>query len=500
LYEQASFFVQVIGMITQPLDIDPAIAAPTVLSLYSDLGTPLSIFHRIAEGETTAFLFESAEGDSRLARFSFIGVDPVKTISFKKGMVTVRDNVRHHIETSGLSAALNPLQFLKHTLETCGMQPIPSLPYPFTGGLVGYMGYGATRYFDGIAQQDSVPYEIPEGHYGLYDSAIVFDHQFRRIVVISHRGEEHARGLVERIIAPSKLPALFDHGEEFDDSTIYDGVTGPFTKESFVKLVEQSKEYIYEGQVFQIVVSQRFSMPISSKALDIYRVLQAINPSPYAYFLKCPDFAYLGSSPETFVKCENGKVTLRALAGTRPRGTTEADDKRLALELCSDEKELAEHRMLVDLGRNDLGRICKVGTVKVGEIATLTRYTHVMHLATDVTGELRDDKTCFDVFQSCFPRGTVSGAPKIRAMKLLSQLEPEQRGVYSGVVGYFDLSGNMDGAIAIRSALIKDGLAHVNAGAGIVYDSNPIAEYEETRNKAKSVVKAIKLAEKAICR
>jgi anthranilate synthase component I len=487
-------------MITQPLDIDPLIAAPTVLSLYSDLGTPLSIFHRIAEGETTAFLFESAEGDNRLARFSFIGVDPVKTISFKKGMVTVRDNVRHHIETSGLSAALNPLQFLKHTLETCGMQPIPSLPYPFTGGLVGYMGYGATRYFDGIPQQAAAPYEIPEGHYGLYDSAIVFDHQFRRIVVISHRGEEHARGLVERIIAPSKLPALFDHGDEFDDSTTYDGVTGPFTKESFVNLVEQSKEYIYEGQVFQIVVSQRFSMPISSKALDIYRVLQAINPSPYAYFLKCPDFAYLGSSPETFVKCENGKVTLRALAGTRPRGSTDAEDKRLALELSSDEKELAEHHMLVDLGRNDLGRICKVGTVKVGEIATLTRYTHVMHLATDVTGELREDKTSFDVFQSCFPRGTVSGAPKIRAMQLLSQLEPEQRGVYSGVVGYFDLSGNMDGAIAIRSALIKDGMAHVNAGAGIVYDSNPVSEYEETRNKAKSVVKAIKLAEKAICR
>jgi anthranilate synthase component 1 len=412
-------------------------------------------------------------------------------------MVTVRDNIRHHIETSGV---VNPLQFLKQTLDACGLTATPTLPYPFTGGLVGYMGYGATRYFEGIEQQESAPYDVPEGHYGLYDSAIVFDHQFRRIVVISHRGEEHARGLVERIIAPSTLPALFDHAGDLDDGTIYDGVTGPFTKDRFVELVDRSKEYIYEGQVFQIVVSQRFSMPISSKALDIYRVLQAINPSPYAYFLKCPDFAYLGSSPETFVKCENGKVTLRALAGTRPRGSTEIDDQRLALELSTDEKELAEHRMLVDLGRNDLGRICKVGTVKVGEIATLTRYTHVMHLATDVTGFLRDDKTCFDVFQSCFPRGTVSGAPKIRAMQLLSQLEPEQRGIYSGVVGYFDLSGNMDGAIAIRSALIKDGMAHVNAGAGIVYDSNPVAEYEETRNKAKSVVKAIKLAEKALCR
>lgn len=484
-------------MINQFLTTESTVTAPSILSLYSDLGTPVSIFHRIAAAEPTAFLFESAEGDNRLARFSFIGVDPIKTISFKKGMVTVRDNLENTISTSGIQ---NPLQFLKETIEACNFKPVANSPYPFTGGLVGYMGYGATQYFDKIPQQQSAPYEIPDGHYGLYDSAIVFDHQFRRIVVISYRGMEHARSLVERIMAPSTLPPLFDHNEQFDDRTIYDGVSGPFIRESFIKLVQQAKEYIYEGQVFQIVVSHRFSLPINSKALDIYRVLQSINPSPYAYFLKCPDFAYLGSSPETFVKCQNRKVTLRALAGTRPRGKNETEDERLALELANDEKELAEHRMLVDLGRNDMGRVCKVGTIDVGEIATLTRYTHVMHLATEITGTLRDDKTCFDVFQSCFPRGTVSGAPKIRAMQLLSQLEPEQRGVYSGVVGYFDFCGNMDGAIAIRSALIKDGFAHVNAGAGIVYDSNPVSEYEETRNKAKSVIKAIKLAEGSVCR
>lgn len=222
----------------------------------------------------------------------------------------------------------------------------------------------------------------------------------------------------------------------------------------------------------------------------------SLNPSPYAYFLKFPRFAYVGSSPETFVSCHDGEVVLRALAGTRPRGTTPEADERLAAELRADEKELAEHRMLVDLGRNDLGKTCRVGSVKIGEIAKIVRYTHVMHLATEISGRLREDKNAFDVFQSCFPRGTVSGAPKIRAMQLLSQLEPEHRGIYSGVVGYIDREGNMDGAIAIRSALIKNGHAHVNAGAGIVHDSDPKSEYEETRNKAKSMLKAIRLAER----
>jgi anthranilate synthase component 1 len=258
--------------------------------------------------------------------------------------------------------------------------------------------------------------------------------------------------------------------------------------------VRQSKEYICQGQVFQIVVSHRFSSPCTAQPLDVYRVLQSINPSPYAYYLKMPGLSYIGSSPETFVRCVDGQVTLRAIAGTRPRGRSCEEDEALAVELKSNEKELAEHYMLVDLGRNDLGRVCSVGSIKVGEIACLTRYTHVMHLATEITGRLRNDKTCFDAFRGCFPRGTVSGAPKIRAMQLLSQLEPEQRGIYSGVVGYFDFKGNMDGAIAIRSALIESGNAHVNAGAGIVLDSEPEAEYEETRNKAKSVLKAITVA------
>jgi len=470
--------------------------SPAIISLLSDIGTPVSVFHQLSESEPTAFLFESTEGDSRLARYSFVGIDPIKTIAFGGGQATVTE----YAEKVGCErkvAVSNPLDFLKDVLAEAHAQGISGCPdLPFSGGLVGYLGYGATRYFENIPQPDADPFQVPIGYYGLYDSVIVFDHQYRKIKVVSHRGVEHARSLVKRLTAPSVLLPLADQEGSLSDGAAFDDVSGPFTREGFVDLVEKCQHYIREGQVFQIVVSQRFSLKVSADPLDVYRILQALNPSPYAYLLKCPGFSYLGSSPETFVKCQDGRVILRALAGTRPRGSTEEQDSRLARELKSDEKELAEHRMLVDLGRNDLGRICQPGSINVGEIAVLARYTHVMHLATEITGTLASGKTSFDAFQSCFPRGTVSGAPKIRAMQLLSHLEPEQRGVYSGVVGYFDYAGNMDGAIAIRSALLKDGTAHVNAGAGVVFDSKPEAEYEETRNKARSVIKAIKLAER----
>ncbi len=454
----------------------------------------MSAFHRLSQGETNAFLFESSEGDKRLARYSFIGVDPVKTISFKKGMVTIRDNVANRIDTSIVA---NPLQLLKEILKEEEIEPADNLNFPFTAGLVGYLGYGATRYFDGIEQQQLAPYDIPDGYYGLYDSSVLYDHFKRRINIISYRGEEHARHLAERLVSGRALSPLIDDGGELSDEAIAADFSGPFSQKTFMALVSRAKKFILEGQIFQIVVSQRFSLPVRSRPIDIYRILQAINPSPYAYFLKCPDFSYFGSSPETFVSCNDGTVTLRALAGTKPRGRTDEEDAEIATGLATDEKELAEHRMLVDLGRNDLGRVCRPGTVKVGPIATITKYTHVMHLATEITGQLQENKTAYEVFQSCFPRGTVSGAPKIRAMKLLETLEPEQRGIYSGVVGYFDAGGNMDGAIAIRSALVKDGIVHINAGAGVVYDSDPKSEYQETLNKARSVMKAVKLAERA---
>lgn len=478
---------------------------PSVFSILSDVETPVSLFAKLAKDEPTAFLLESNEGDSRLARYSFIGVRPIKTVYFKNGEGILTDH-RNNAETR--FALQNPLDVLREELARESFDfSSPDIPIPFTGGWVGYMGYGATRYFDNIQPQAADPQQVPDGYYGLYDTVILFDHRHRRISLVSYQPKPETRVfwdfVLKRIAVTSALPLLTLNADDLPDERVYDAVKSPFSREAFGDLVKQGQAYIQEGQVFQIVLSHRFSLPVSASPLTAYRMVQALNPSPYAYYLQFPGFTYLGSSPETFVQCartpqgDHSRVILRALAGTRPRGRTEAEDQALEADLRSNEKELAEHRMLVDLGRNDLGRVCNVGTVRVGEIATLTRYTHVMHLATDVSGILRDDKTAFNVFQGCFPRGTVTGAPKIRAMQLLSKLEPEQRGIYSGVVGYFDFSGNMDAAIAIRSVMVKDGVAHVNAGAGVVYDSDPDAEYEETCNKARSILKALQLAEKA---
>lgn len=467
-------------------------SAVTLLSVISDVDTPVSVFNKVSQNSQCAFLFESTEGDSRLARFSFVGFDPKVLIRLSEGEALVETRQDGTLQKRKFT---DPLIFLQEILQEYGGDYSGrDLPFPFTGGLVGYMGYGATKYFEGIPQQRERPYDVPEGAYGLYDSVIVFDHQYRKLTVVSRRGKEHAESVLQKILSPSSLRALHTGDERINDNEVYANVNYRMPKEQFLDMVDKSQEYIREGQVFQIVVSQRFSLPLRANSLDLYRILQSINPSPYAYFLKMPGFEIVGSSPETFVRCTNGTVMLRAIAGTRPRGTNDEHDALLAAELRANEKEMAEHRMLVDLGRNDLGRISKVGTIKIGQIAELVRYRHVMHLATEITGELHESKTCFDAFRSCFPRGTVSGAPKVRAMQLLSEMEPEQRGAYSGVVGYFDFDGNMDGAITIRTAMVRDGVAHVNAGAGIVLDSDPEAEYEETRNKAKSVIKAVKLA------
>jgi anthranilate synthase component I len=458
----------------------------------ADFATPVALFDRLARDAKDAFLFESTEGDGRLARYSFLGVDPIISVEF--------DHAKAHVENhkDGTSESIeidNPIAFLRQILAE---NPVSSHPLmkdaPFAGGLVGYLGYGATGYTERIPQQTDSVRSVPLGRYGLYDSFVLFDHQYRQITFFSARGEAHINELIERSLALSSLPPLRLDLPRASKEEIYADVTGPFTRESFIESVLKAKESILAGEVFQIVLSQRFTTPITATPIDVYRALQATNPSPYAYFLKCPGFSYIGSSPETFVRSNEGSVLLRAIAGTRPRGKNRTEDDLLEIELKQSEKEMAEHRMLVDLGRNDLGRICEPGTVKIGELACLTRYTHVMHLATEVTGMLSKENDVYNAFESCFPAGTVSGAPKVRAMEILSDLEPEQRGIYSGTVGYFDTRGNMDGAIAIRSALIKDGLAHVNAGAGIVYDSDPLMEYEETRSKAMSVLQAVRIA------
>lgn len=462
------------------------------ISYSADFTTPIALFDRLSRSSRDAFLFESTEGDGKLARYSFLGVDPLLVVEFDDKSAFLEncaDGSRNEIAVS------NPIDFLRELLQS---NPIPSHPLiaesPFAGGLVGYLGYGATGFTEKIPQQTKAFTNVPIGRYGLYDSFVLFDHQYRQVTFFSARGEKHINELVHRSLLHSQLPPFRLDMRKASKDELFKNVSGPFNRESFINAVLAAKEKVLAGEVFQIVVAQRFSVPISAPPIDVYRALQATNPSPYAYFLKCPGFSYIGSSPETFVRSNEGKVLLRAIAGTRPRGKDKREDEALEVELRQSEKEMAEHRMLVDLGRNDLGRICAPGTVKIGELACLTRYTHVMHLATEVTGTLAPNKDVFDAFESCFPAGTVSGAPKVRAMEILAELEPEQRGIYSGAVGYFDARGNMDGAIAIRSVLIKDGTAHINAGAGIVYDSEPDMEYEETRSKAMSVLQAVRIA------
>jgi len=486
------------------------------VSFSADLGTPVGLFEKISREQKYAFLFESTEGDSRLARYSFLSCAPCLTISFRDGIAfqhdaggTVRfpisDPLEHlqnllnqfnELAQSAIDRALSNSS--EQNAEGNGHSELAKFlqDLPFIGGLVGYMGYGACQYMADIEQQEPDPTGVPDGYYCLYDSVIVFDHQYRRIILLSLRGEEHAQEMLDLMLKGDNLAPLKLDLKPLSSEEIFARTDTSVSKEKFIDTVIQAKEYLAEGQAFQIVVSQRFSVPTTAPAINIYRMLQATNPSPYAYFLQYPSFVYLGSSPETFVQCQDKKLKLRAIAGTRKRGTTAEQDRALGLELRGDEKEMAEHRMLVDLGRNDLGRVSQPGSVVVGELACLSRYTHVMHLETEITSQLADKQSAFSAFESCFPAGTVSGAPKVRAMQLLSKLEPERRGIYSGAVGYFDLRGGMDGAIAIRSALIADGKAYANAGAGVVYDSEPESEYEETKNKARGVLQAILLAGK----
>ncbi len=483
-------------------------STPAIFTYASDLGTPVDIFSRLSSDQKHAFLFESVEGDGRLARYSFLGFDPLLTVVFEDGSAVVN----HHDQITK-QPVNNPVKFLQELLNqyikaleqikiNASLSEIQAIEdfarqcrdLPFAGGLAGYMGYNACRYLDKIPQQTKDILGVPEGYFGLYDSVIVFDHQYKRIHILSLRGEEHTKAILAKILEKDKLRPLKLGNTALDEKTIFEEAETSFTKQEYLNALLRSKEFIKQGEAFQIALSQRFSIPCAVDPLDVYRMLQATNPSPYAYYLKYPEFVYLGSSPETFLQCRQGQLLLRAIAGTRRRGLNANEDTMLSEELRNDEKEMAEHRMLVDLGRNDLGRVCRPGSVRPEELGVITKYTHVMHMATAIRGELLPDKTSFEAFQSCFPAGTVSGAPKIRAMQLLAQLEPEKRGIYSGAVGYFDLHGNMDAAIAIRSALIKDNTAHVNAGGGIVFDSEPEAEYQESRNKAKSVLQAVKLA------
>jgi anthranilate synthase component 1 len=457
---------------------------PICREIVADLETPVSAYLKINRGYS--FLLESIEGGERLARYSFIGTDPYRTLVTKK-----EDKV-------------NPLPLIAAELNKYKLVPVYDLPR-FCGGAVGYLSYEVATHFEKLPAPAKDPLELPESMFMFVDTLLVFDHITHKIKVLSHvrldsnveKSYEEAVEKIETLIARLKQPLPQTNTEHKVSSATNEHISSNFTREQFEASVKKAKEYITAGEAIQVVLSQRLVKPTAAGPFEIYRALRTLNPSPYMFFLDFKDFYLLGASPEILLRVEDGIVMTRPLAGTRPRGKNPSEDALLEQELRNDEKERAEHIMLVDLGRNDIGRISEPGTVEVSRLMEVERYSHVMHLVTHVQGKLRRGLTHFDALEACFPAGTVSGAPKIRAMEIIAELEPDRRGPYAGAVGYFSLSGNMDMAITIRSMIVKDGIAYVQAGCGVVYDSIPEREFVETMNKAKALLEATDQAEQS---
>ncbi len=457
---------------------------PIYREIVADLETPVSAFLKINRGGYS-FLLESVEGGQRLARYSFIGTEP------------------YHVLTTRGENKTDPLPLIAEELNKYNVVPVSGLPR-FCGGAVGYLAYETITRFEELPSPDTDPLGLPESLFMFVDTMLVFDHVTHKIKVLSYvrldgdiekayqEAMDKIDNLVERL-SQHLLPSQHTRAATHPMSNYK--LSSNFSKDEFEASVVKIKQYITAGEAIQVVPSQRLSQPTDAAPFEIYRALRTINPSPYMFFLDFNDFYIIGASPEILVRVEDGAVMTRPLAGTRPRGKSPAEDIMLEQELRSDEKERAEHIMLVDLGRNDIGRVSEPGTVEVSELMEVERYSHVMHLVTHVQGKLRRDMTAFDALRACFPAGTVSGAPKIRAMEIIAEVESEKRGPYAGAVGYFSFSGNMDMAIAIRTMVVKKGIAYTQAGGGIVYDSEPEREYEETMNKARALLQAIKQAE-----
>jgi len=460
---------------------------PIYREILADLETPVSAFLKIAHG-SHSFLLESVEGGERMARYSFIGTEPYRVL---------RTGPKEE------AGAIDPLVLIQQELEKYKLVPLDELPR-FHGGAVGYLGYDAVHYFEELPSPEADPLGLPEAILMFTDTLLIFDHLTHKIKAVSHayldgdveeayaRAVEKIECLVQRLRQPL---GPSENEKESANPSVKSGFSSNLSRKQHETMVDKAKQYIYDGEIIQVVLSQRLSKKIDAHPFDIYRALRAINPSPYMYYLHLDDCYIVGSSPELLVRAENGLLTYHPLAGTRPRGDNEAENAALEKELRNDEKERAEHIMLVDLGRNDIGRVSEPGTVEVTQLMDVEHYSHVMHLVSNIVGKLHPDLTPYDALRSCFPAGTVSGAPKIRAMEIIAELEPDKRGPYAGAVGYFSFSGNMDTAIAIRTMVITQGLAHVQAGGGIVADSIPEREYEETLHKATALLKAIEEAE-----
>ena len=465
---------------------------PVYKEIVADLLTPVSAFLKIAEHSDYTFLLESVEGGEQVGRYSFLGKDPFLILRSRGGR-TIVDRAGQTSESD------EPFVSALRELMTAFHSPfVPGLPR-FTGGAVGYLGYDAAAWFEPVTLQPATEVEDEAG-FMLFDTVLAFDHVRHRILIIANArvtGDEDLESLYQ--FARAKIEFVERELERTLSKTAPApcqalDVTSNVSRDEFERRVRTAKEYIAAGDIYQVVLSQRFETRFDTDPFMAYRALRHVNPSPYMYFLRMGGRAIVGSSPEMLVRVEGRLMQTHPIAGTRPRGRTEEEDLRLAEELKRSEKERAEHVMLVDLGRNDLGRVSAYGTVKVPTYMTLERYSHVMHLVSIVEGRLSDEHDRLDALVACFPAGTVSGAPKVRAMEIIAELETGRRGVYAGAVGYLDFAGNLDFCITIRTVVIEHGRAYVQAGAGIVADSNPAAEYEETRDKARALIEALELA------
>ena len=472
---------------------------PVYTDLMADFETPVSAYAKLKEAGPS-YLFESVEGGENLARYSFIGCRPRKI--FICGPETTEIRVAGMPATK-VPTPRDPLALIEEEMRSYKSVSLPGLPR-FTGGAVGFVSYEyVTRIEPSVPAAPKNELGTPLLYFVLSDSLLIFDRakQTLRLCVNAHVRNDNAGAAYEAAVAElHALYALLRQPRELAPAPLIDPPkltvpAGNFSKEAFEKAVDDGKEYIRSGDIIQFVPSQRFTRDFTKSPLDLYRALRTVNPSPYMFILEAGDFSIVGASPEVHVRLTDGLVEIRPIAGTRKRGATHAEDLALEKELLADEKERAEHLMLVDLARNDIGRVCQYGSVKVPEMMVIERYSHVMHIVSQVEGQIAPDKTAYDLMRATFPAGTVSGAPKIRAMQIIAQYEPSQRGFYAGALGYFGYDGNSDTCIMLRTALLKDGLIHIQAGAGVVADSVPSAEYQETISKASALFKAVAMAE-----
>lgn len=477
-------------------------AVPVTRRLLCDALTPVSAFRRIDTGRT-ACLFESVVGGENVGRYSFLAVEPKLQISARGDQVIITSADREEIFHSA-----NPLLEIRQRINEVKVAQLPDMP-PFIGGAVGYAGYDVIRYVERLPNAPIDDRGLDDLSFAFYDSMLVFDHINKTLTLLTlawpaqHDSAEEAYRTAE-----ARLDALVEQLNRPTDELFCEDATLPtgplpayesnFSQHQFEDAVKKCIEYIKAGDIFQVVISQRLEVPVHCNPFEIYRSLRVLNPSPFMFFLRTQDAILVGSSPEIMCRVVNREMTVRPLAGTRPRGTNLAEDLQLESELLADEKERAEHVMLVDLGRNDVGRVAKYGSIRLPSLMAVERYSHVMHISSTVTGQLRDGCDAFDALLASLPAGTVSGAPKVRAMEIIDELEPHRRGPYAGAVGYLDYSGNMDTCIALRTMVIKNGIAYVQAGAGLVADSHPTSEYQETINKATGLIRAIQMTHERI--